>query len=59
MLSVQGPFHGAAFVFLGSAMRTRVYVGGFNLFYGALKGTLFRWLDPVRLGALLFPADTR
>ncbi len=36
-------------------MRTRVYVDGFNLFYGALKGTPFKWLDPVRLSASLLP----
>ncbi|HEX8244282.1 MAG TPA: NYN domain-containing protein [Longimicrobium sp.] len=29
--------------------RTYVYVDGFNLYYGALKGTPYRWLD---LGAL-------
>ena len=39
----------------GPVMRTRVYVDGFNLFYGALKGTPFKWLDPVRLAALLVP----
>jgi len=26
-------------------VRTNVYVDGFNLFYGALRGTQFRWLD--------------
>ena len=26
-------------------MRTFVYVDGFNLYYGALKGTPHRWLD--------------
>ena len=36
-------------------MRTRVYVDGFNLYYGALKGTPFKWLDPVRLATLLLP----
>ena len=38
-------------------MRTRVYVDGFNLYYGALKGTPFRWLDPVRLSTLLLPRE--
>ena len=42
-------------LFSGSEMRTRVYVDGFNLFYGALKGTPFKWLDPVRLAELLVP----
>lgn len=30
-------------------MRTSVYVDGFNLYYGALKGTPFKWLDMVSL----------
>lgn len=38
-------------------MRTRVYVDGFNLYYGALKGTPFKWLDPVRLSALVLPSE--
>ena len=38
-------------------MRTRVYVDGFNLYYGALKGTPFKWVDPVRLAALLLPRE--
>ena len=37
-------------------MRTRVYVDGFNLYYGALKGTAFKWLDPVKLAYQLLPA---
>ncbi len=28
-------------------MRTCAYVDGFNLYYGAVKGTPWRWLDPV------------
>ena len=38
-------------------MRTRVYVDGFNLYYGALKGSPFKWLDPVRLAARLLPPE--
>ena len=26
-------------------MRTAIYVDGLNLFYGALKGTAYKWLD--------------
>ena len=37
-------------------MRTRVYVDGFNLYYGALKDTAFKWLDPVKLAYQLLPA---
>ena len=38
-------------------MRTRVYVDGFNLYYGALKGSPFKWLDPVRLATRLLPPE--
>ncbi len=37
-------------------MRTRVYIDGFNLYYGALKGTPYRWLDPVKLSTSLLPS---
>ena len=30
-------------------MRTFVYVDGFNLYYGALRGTSYKWLDLVAL----------
>ena len=43
--------------FSGADVRTRVYVDGFNLYYGALKGTPFKWLDPVRLTSLLLPRE--
>lgn len=36
-------FFGAGF------MKTWVYVDGFNLYYGALKGTTHRWLNPKEL----------
>ena len=36
-------------------MRTRVYVDGFNLYYGALKGTPFKWLNPVDLARRVLP----
>jgi hypothetical protein len=26
-------------------LRTNVYVDGFNLYYGCLKGTPYKWLD--------------
>ena len=37
-------------------MRARIYVDGFNLYYGALRGTPYKWLDPVRLTGLLLPS---
>ena len=36
-------------------MSTRVYVDGLNLYYGALKGTRFKWLDLAKLAGLLLP----
>lgn len=30
-------------------LRTRVYVDGFNLYYGCLKGTPWKWLNLVAL----------
>ena len=45
-------------LFLGETiLRTRVYVDGFNLYYGALKGTQYKWLDPVGLTASLLPRE--
>lgn len=32
-------------LFVGGTLRTIVYVDGFNLYYGCLKGTPYRWLD--------------
>ena len=30
-------------------LRTRVYIDGYNLYYGCLKGTSYKWLDLVKL----------
>ena len=37
--------------------RTIVYIDGFNLFYGALKGTPHKWLDLEALCRRLLPRD--
>ena len=37
--------------------RTAVYIDGFNLYYGALKGTPYKWLDLDRYFRLLRPND--
>ena len=37
-------------------MRTVVYVDGFNLFYGCVKGTPYKWLDLRALFTRLLPA---
>lgn len=36
---------------------TNVYVDGFNLYYGCLRGTPYRWLDLGALCARLLPRD--
>lgn len=38
-------------------MRTNVYIDGFNLYYGCLKGTPYRWLDVEALCGRLLPKD--
>ena len=30
-------------------MRTAVYIDGFNFYYGAVKDTTYKWLDPKQL----------
>lgn len=39
-------------------MRTRVYVDGYNLYYGCLKGTPHKWLDPLSLFERILPTVT-
>jgi hypothetical protein len=34
-------------------MRTNIYIDGFNLYYGQLRGTPHKWLDPVQLFKLV------
>ena len=36
--------------------KTVIYVDGFNLYYGCLKGTPYRWLDLFKLSKLLLPS---
>ena len=36
--------------------KTNVYVDGFNLYYGCVKGSPFKWLDLAQLSAKLLPA---
>lgn len=37
--------------------RVGVYIDGFNLYYGSLKGTPYKWLDPYALACALMPSD--
>ncbi len=38
-------------------MKAYIYVDGLNLYYGAVKGTPYRWLDIAALCRLLLPRD--
>ncbi|MDE2188427.1 MAG: NYN domain-containing protein [Patescibacteria group bacterium] len=38
-------------------MKLHVYVDGFNLYYGCLKDTPYRWLDVLKMCTLRFPQD--
>lgn len=38
-------------------MKTNVYIDAFNLYYGCLKGTAYRWLDLDALCRRLLPRD--
>ncbi len=40
-------------------MKTRIYIDGYNLYYGCLKGTSFKWLDVLSLFELhILPSIT-
>ncbi len=39
-------------------MRTNFYIDGFNLYYRAVKGTPYKWLDLLKLCQQLSPANT-
>ena len=34
-----------------------MYIDGFNFYYGSLKGTPYKWLDPYALACALMPSD--
>jgi hypothetical protein len=38
-------------------IKTNIYVDGFNLYYGALKGTTYKWLDINKLCQHLLPKN--
>jgi len=40
------------------AVRTHLYIDGFNLYYGCLKDSAFKWLNPAQMAALLLPGHT-
>jgi uncharacterized LabA/DUF88 family protein len=44
-------------VFQECVLKANIYVDGFNLYYGALKNTAYRWLDLAKLCRLMLPRD--
>jgi len=38
-------------------MKVNIYIDGFNLYYGAVKGTPYRWLNLSEMCRLLLPRD--
>lgn len=38
-------------------MKVNVYIDGFNLYYGSLKNTPYKWLNLLTMSQLLFPQD--
>jgi len=39
----------------GQTIRTNIYIDGFNLYYGCLKGTPYKWLDVDKLFRAILP----
>ena len=39
-------------------MKANVYIDGFNLYYGSLKGTSYKWLDLLAMCQMLLPNRT-
>jgi uncharacterized LabA/DUF88 family protein len=39
-------------------LKATIYVDGFNLYYGALKNTPYRWLNLAKLCQIMLPRDT-
>jgi 6-hydroxy-3-succinoylpyridine 3-monooxygenase len=36
-------------IYEGKSLRTRIYLDGYNFYYGCLKRTEYKWLDPIAL----------
>jgi uncharacterized LabA/DUF88 family protein len=45
-------------VLIGAILRPNIYIDGFNLYYGALKSTPYRWLNIDKLCRLMLPGDS-
>lgn len=60
MASVTGRTAGESppLLFSGMSLDTHVYIDGFNLYYGLLRGTPYKWLDLERFCDQLLPRNT-
>jgi NYN domain len=54
---VRGRRKGGLSVFRLSTIQAYVYIDGFNFYYGAVRGTPYKWLDFNRMCELLLPRD--
>jgi uncharacterized LabA/DUF88 family protein len=54
----EAALHGRLLHFWTATIKTNVYIDGFNLYYGALRKTAYRWLDVRNLCSLLLPHNT-
>ena len=52
---MQGRRKAASAFSMGRPMRTSVYIDGFNLYYNAVKGTPYKWLDLLALAQYMLP----
>lgn len=50
---------GLCFFWEAGVIKTSIYVDGFNLYYGALKGSPYKWLDVVAVSKRLLPAHAQ
>src|SRR5690242_8430004 len=53
------PLERAASALYGSSMTliTNVYIDGFNLYYGAVRGTPYKWLNLAELCRIMLPQN--
>jgi hypothetical protein len=49
------PEGGLSFFSTALPLKTHLYVDGFNLYYGCLKGSQYKWLNPAEMAKLLLP----
>ena len=58
MAGREAALHGRLLHFTKDDLSTNIYIDGFNLYYGALRNSPYRWLNPERLCQLLLPKNT-